>query len=183
VLYLKGNHTFRADIKPTGVIDMDGVVVNFVPAICNEHNRITGKHLTPADITSWDMRQFGVTDEMWIKPGFFRKLRPIPGAIEVLYKHKDNYNFVIATDCMSIDFIQKEKQLWLEEHLSFIKQAYFLSDKSIVPGDFILDDAPHHLDNYPGIRIKMITPYNKNTKADYEVEDWEAIDNLFSKGF
>ena len=175
--------THREGIKPALIIDMDGVSVQFVPAICKEYNKTTNNgELTPADITAWDMRQFGIEDEMWIKPGFFRNLEPMPGAVEVLYKLKNDYRITIATDCMGVDFIQKDKQAWINEHLPFVDDVYFLSDKSIVPGDLLFDDAPHHLDNWPGIKVKMVTPYNQDTKADYEVNNWQEFDELIRMG-
>ncbi len=170
-------------MKPKVAIDMDGVTCDFVPAICKEYNIITNNgQLKPEDITDWDMRKFGVTDEMWIKPGFFRNLKPIKGAIEILWKYRNQYEFVIATDTMGIDFVQKEKGQWLDEHLPFIQKVIYTSDKSFLPTIALLDDAPHHLDSFPNIKIKMKHPYNKHVKADYEVNDWRDVDMLFSKG-
>ncbi len=163
-------------------IDLDGVCCDFVPGICNEYTKITGKILTPEDITDWNLRKFGVTDEMWIKPGFFRGLEPIDGAIEILWKYRHKYNFIIATDTMGIDFVQQEKRDWVEEYLPFIQKTVYTSDKSFLPIEALLDDAPHHLDSFPNIKIKMKHPYNKHVKADYEVEDWRGVDLLFSKG-
>lgn len=166
---------FSTGGKPTLIIDMDGVTCDFVGAVCTEHNKLTGEHLHPTDITDWNMRLFGIDNSTWQKPGFFRQLEPIHGAVEVLYRLHHDYRLSIATDCMGIDFIQNEKKEWLEQYLPFVEDVYFLSDKSVVPGDLIFDDAPHHLQAFPGITVKMLTPYNTKTPADYTVTNWEKF--------
>ena len=124
------------------------------------------------------MQLFGVKREYWQKPGFFRDLEPMPGAIETLKLLKPDFRITIATDCMGIDFVQADKQAWLEEHLPFIDDLYFVSDKSGVPGHLIFDDAPHHLAAFPGITVKMITHYNIHAPADHEVNSWIQFHKL-----
>ncbi len=174
---------FSTGSKPTLVIDMDGVCCHFVLAVCEEHYKLTGEKLYPEDITDWNMKLFGIENSTWQKPGFFRKLMPIYGAIETLEKLKHNFRLSIATDCMGIDFIQDEKKAWLEQYLPFVDDVYFLSDKSVVPGDLIFDDAPHHLEVYPGVTVKMLTPYNEAAPADYTVTNWDRFYEVVQKVF
>lgn len=164
------------------VVDMDGICCDFVPAICAVHNNATGDKLKPSDVTDWDLRKFGVADELWKKPGFFYSLDPILGAKEVLWKWRKEYNFCIATDDMGIDYVQREKQAWLDKHLPFIKSRYFGRDKSWIPGRIIIDDAPHHLNEFPNLKIKMNYPYNHDIYADFHVENWQQIDAIFKQG-
>jgi len=169
---------FATGAKPTLVIDMDGVCCDFVGAVCKEHNRLTGDNLYSTDITDWNMQLFGIKRSTWQKPGFFLNLKPIYGAIEVLKQIKRNYRISITTDCMGMDFVQEDKKAWLEKYLPFVDDVYMLSDKSGVPGDLIFDDAPHHLEAYPGITVKMLTPYNAHASADYTVTNWQQFYNL-----
>lgn len=173
---------FSTGGKPTLIIDMDGVCCHFVPKVCRETNKITGGNLQPKDITDWNMQLFGVKREYWLQPGFFRDLKPIAGAKETLYKLRHDYRLTIATDCMDIDFIQADKTEWLEEHLPFVDDVYFLSDKSVVPGDLLFDDAQHHLESFPGITVKMITPYNLTARSTFEVENWKEFMQLLKAG-
>jgi 5'(3')-deoxyribonucleotidase len=64
-----------------------------------------------------------------------------------------------------------------------VDDVYFLSDKSVVPGDLIFDDAPHHLEVYPGITVKMLTPYNEAATADYTVTNWDRFYEVVNKLF
>lgn len=169
---------FMVTDKPVLVVDMDGVTCQFVPAVCQEHNRLTGDNLQPEDITDWDMTLFGIQKDTWLKPGFFLDLEPMPGAAEILYLIRKDYRLSIATDCQGVDFVQDDKRAWIEKHLPFVDDIYFLSDKSAVPGHLIFDDAPHHLKAFPGITVKMITPYNADAAADHEVDSWRQFYNL-----
>ena len=173
---------FATGGKPTLIIDMDGVTCHFVPKVCREHNKSTGDKLQPKDITAWDMKLFGIKNDTWQKPGFFRDLEPIAGAIETLYKLRHDYRLTIATDCMGVDFVQDDKKAWLEEHLPFVDDVYFLSDKSVVPGDLLFDDAQHHLESFPGLTVKMITPYNLTARSTFEVENWREFEQLLKAG-
>ncbi len=169
---------FAVGSRPTLVIDMDGVCCDFGAAVCREHNKLTGDNITPAIFTDFNMKLFGVQVDTWKKPGFFRHLEPMPGAIEILYKLRRDFRLTIATDCMGMDFVQADKKAWLEKYLPFVDDVYMLSDKSGVPGDLIFDDAPHHLEVYPGITVKMLTPYNAHAPADYTVTNWQKFYNL-----
>jgi 5'-nucleotidase len=169
---------FMVTDKPVLIIDMDGVTCQFVPAVCAEHNRLTGDNLKPEDITDWNMKLFGIQNETWLKPGFFRNLEPMPGAAEILYLIRKDFRLSIATDCQGVDFVQADKRAWLEEYLPFVDDIYFLADKSAVPGHLIFDDAPHHLEAFPGITVKINTKYNVDAAADHEVDNWRQFYNL-----
>jgi 5'-nucleotidase len=169
---------FAVGGKPTAIIDMDGVTCQFVPAVCAEVNKRTGGNLTPEDVTDWDMSKFGIEITDWQKPGFFRSLEPMPGAIETLYKMQRDYHLAIATDCMGVDFVRAEKAEWLKEYLPFITEVHYTGDKSKVKGDLLFDDAPHHLAVFPGVTFKMLTPYNLHAPTDFEVENWEDFYGL-----
>ncbi len=166
------------------IFDMDGVIVDFVPGLCEEHNLLTGDKLKADDITDWDLRKSGVQDETWIKPGFFWKLKPITDAIKTLESYYDSdYRFVIATDTMGIDFVQQEKAAWLNKYLPWIDEVYYLSDKSLVPGEVLFEDGPHHLRAFPGVTVKYKHPYNLDVPADHIVENWSDIDQMLKGGF
>ena len=166
------------------IFDLDGVIVDFVPGLCKEHNLLTGDNLKPEDITAWDLRKFGVQDETWIRPGFFRNLKTVKGARETLESYyESDYHFIIATDTMGINFIQREKAAWLQEYLPWIDEVYYLSNKALVPGKALFDDGPHHLAIFPGTTVKYLHPYNIDAPADHVVENWSDIDRMLKGGF
>jgi 5'(3')-deoxyribonucleotidase len=162
----------------TLVIDMDEGAVDFLGPLCKKHNQLTGAQLTPDDIKTWDLKEYGIENETWQTPGFFENLPAAKGAIEVLYKHRKRYRLTIATDPCGVDFVRQEKQQWLERHLPFVDDVYFTDDKTYIPGDLILDDCPRHLESYPGIKVKMLRAYNRHTPADHTIKSWQEFDQL-----
>lgn len=166
----------------TLVIDMDEVTVQFVPAVCDAHNALTGDNLKPEDITDYNMQLFGVQPETWQKPGFFKSLKPMPGAIATMNRLRKKYRLTIATDTMGISYVREEKQDWIDRHIPWVSDVYYLSDKSDVPGDILFDDGPHHLEAWPRIKVKMITKYNEGAPADHEVNSWREFEALLKSG-
>ncbi len=148
------------------VIDMDGVCCQFIEAVCKEVGMEVSK------IDTWDLGSFGIDEDVWAKPGFFRTLKPVEGCIEVMEELDKEHDLIIATDHLGIDFIKKDKREWLQEYLPFIDEVHFGRDKSIITGDLLFDDAPHHLNEWGGIKVKMVTPYNRHVLAHYTVENW-----------
>ena len=153
------------------LVDQDGVITMFTPAVCEEHNRLTGENLKPEDIDQWDLRKFGIKDETWQKPGFFASLEPYPGAIEALWDlYQLGHKLWIVTNGMDIPFIEREKAAWVREHIPFIRGIVFTDRKSEVPGDALIDDCPHFLETYPGVTVKINHPYNREVEADYSFD-------------
>jgi 5'(3')-deoxyribonucleotidase len=146
------------------LVDMDGVITDFVGAVCEEHN----DNVRPEDITKWDLSEFGIKNETWQKPGFFRNLKPFAGAVETLWKmHQLGDKLWIVTNAMGIDYIEEEKAAWVREHIPFVRGIVFTDQKHTVPGDVLIDDSPEFLNSYPGTTIKINHPYNVDVEADY----------------
>ena len=162
------------------LVDLDGTTVDFVGPLIGAHNKKTGDNLCRKDINKWDLREFGIENETWQVPGFFRNLPLLEGAKEVLWKmYQNGHKIWIVTNGMKIDFIEKDKADWVKENLPFVRGIIFTDKKHELPADGILiDDCPEYLEKFKGTTIKMNTPYNAHVKADYEVDDWQDIDMI-----
>ena len=161
------------------IVDMDGTIVDFVGAMVDEHNKISGTNLSKEDIDEWDLTPFGIKTSTWQKPGFFYNLKPFEGAIEVLWKMYQNGNQIwIASDSMGQNFVETDKTKWIEEHIPFVRGVVFTGRKWELPGDILIDDSPEQLEKFSGITIKFNQPYNKHVKADHAVDSWKDIDRM-----
>jgi len=166
------------------LVDLDGTVCDFIGPLIERHNEISKDKLCREDINAWDLKKFGIADTTWQTPGFFISLRPLEGAVEVLYKMHQNGDLLwIVTNALDIDFIEEEKATWVREHLPFVRGIIFSDKKYELPADAIMiDDCPEYLEKFTGTTIKMNTPYNSHVKADYAADDWKDIDNIVNKG-
>lgn len=161
------------------VIDMDGVLVDMLSALVEQHNRENGKSLTVEDIVEWDLSVYGIPDADFQRPGFFYSLKPYPGAVEAIRELSQKHEIIIATNNMGIDFVKREKMGWIFTNLPYmVHDWHFTSNKAEVPGDIILDDCPAYLETYPGITVAMDRPYNRYVKTDYRVKDMREFAEL-----
>lgn len=112
-------------------------------------------------------------------PGFFRNLPPVEGALEAVSEIvAAGYDVRICTS--PIDQYENcvlEKYEWVERHLGreFTKRVILTKDKTIVHGDFLIDDKPL-IEGYrqPAWRqVVFDAPYNRDSTAGIRLTDWK----------
>lgn len=106
------------------LVDMDGVLCDFAGAFKREHS---------------DTVKF--PQSRW---GFFTNLEPIPNSIYMvkqLMKHFDVY--ILTRPSYKNPLCYTEKRIWIEKYfgLEFCKNIIMADDKSMVLGDFLVDDS------------------------------------------
>lgn len=77
------------------------------------------------------------------KPGFFRNLKPLEGAIEGFNYLFDNYDTHILTRPSILNpHCYTEKREWVEEHLGMraCEKLMIVPNKALVIGDYLIDD-------------------------------------------
>jgi len=79
-------------------------------------------------------------------PGFFLNLEPVPGGPEALRQMLDQGHQVFICTAPMVECVScsMEKFQWTERHLGhdFLKRLTIASDKTLVRGDFLIDDRP-----------------------------------------
>lgn len=158
------------------LIDQDGVLANydtrlleivaeeipgFMPLPHEHHTHFEIAKNYPAEL--WPL-----FEEITHRPGFYRSLPPIPGAIEAL---RDllarGYDVRICTAPKKRSrYCAQEKIEWVREHLGqeFAERTIITRDKTLVHGDILVDDKPE----VTGVRtpswehILHDRPYNRH---------------------
>jgi 5'(3')-deoxyribonucleotidase len=105
-------------------IDMDGVLCDFIGAF----NRESSEHVK-------------FPQSRW---GFFTNLEPIPSSIYFVKQLMLVYDVWILTRPSYMNALcYTEKRLWIEKYfgLEFCQKLIICSDKSLVKGDFLIDDS------------------------------------------
>lgn len=163
-------------VKPTILLDIDGVTANFVRPVLDAVTALTGKTYTDDDVTEWDMyKALGVSpevgkaaDEVIKTKGFCRSLRLYDGAregVEELRRFADVYAVTAPFDS---DYWMREREQWLVAELGFSRYDIVPTHaKHMVAGDVLIDDKtstlvkwqeqPHTL----GAGILFSQPWNK----------------------
>jgi len=165
-------------------VDLDETTFDFFSPIFQVYFKKTGKIITRKDITSYKAPIVPniPREEVWLKPGFFRNLKPFPFAVDVLQRLSKRCVIMIATDALGIDFIKEEKLETIKKYLPFVdlKHVIFGSEKHKIGIDLLFDDAPQHLEQFPKYTVKMVREYNRHVPTNAEIHntDWLAFERL-----
>lgn len=108
-------------------VDMDGVLCDFVFAY-------EGALAANPDI-KYPQSQYG----------FFRKLRPMPGAIKAMIALQANPKldvYILTAPSIYNPLCYSEKREWVEDHLGMdmVKRLIINPNKALCQGDFLIDD-------------------------------------------
>ncbi len=168
-------------------VDMDEVIADALGEHLLRYNRDFSERLTPADLEGrwlWDFvpaeRQQTLVDYM-MSEDFFAVLRVMPHAQRVLERLQSRYEIYIATAAMEVPSSFNAKFHWLKQHFSFIPPSHivFCGNKSILRGDYLIDDNPRQLRLFRGEGILFSSPANVHVKGFRRVRDWLEIEELF----
>ena len=137
------------------LIDMDGVVTDFLPSLLEQYNFLTSENIPIADIKSNKTTKY-VGDAFLCRKliesvGFIRSLPPIEGAVEAIDQLKhDGHDIVFVSNGTNCPTSGHEKRDWLKFHFSKVWTGHvpliLTSDKWRIRGDVLLDDDPKNLD-------------------------------------
>ena len=129
-------------------IDLDGTVCDLVGAVRNFRNKYS--HL-PDDNISYKYP--------WSIPGFFKKLKPIPGSIESVKELALKYDvWFLSRPSFKNTHSYTEKADWVNKHFGYEMQKKLIlgGDKSLLKGRILIDDSDNaNQSNFDGVWIRI----------------------------
>lgn len=182
----------NAKRKKRILVDVDGVLADFVGAFLDITNRIAGSSLTPEAVTSWNLDDIpevaAHSEAIWKetgRPGFARNLKLFPGAVEAvemlkshgevylltapLWAHKEHEDILFHGQTFCYDRVK-----WAHENFGIpSKNVMFAYPKELVDGEMLIDDKVENIQGWlenhgrrPGRRaILWAQPYNTHGKG------------------
>ena len=111
---------------------------------------------------------------------FFRSMSVNDHSQEVMKKLNDKYEVFVVSSAMEFPNSLSEKLEWLNEHFSFLhwRQFVFCGRKSVVHGDYMIDDLPHNLDSFNGEKLLFSAPHNLQYNHLKRVHGWKEVGEI-----
>lgn len=136
------------------LVDMDGVIADFDGEfLLRWRERYPEKPYIPLEERntfylkdSYQEELKPLVAEILLEPSFFREMLPMPGAKEALEEMQEmGFEVFLCTSPLSTyNNCVLEKYEWVETFLgnSWTRQIVLTKDKTIIKGDFLIDDKP-----------------------------------------
>ena len=169
------------------LVDMDDVIENLSVAWIDFLNRKYGTSVDRESVRDWDMmlsfptipesELYGALEE----EALWNTVTPKKDASKYLKRLRDDGHeiYIVTTSGYKTVRVKMEKVLF--KYFPWISwdQVIITSNKQIIKGDILVDDAPHNLIGGEYTKILFDMPYNRNFKAEehgvIRVYSWEQV--------
>ena len=166
---------------------MDEVIADALGEHLSRYNRDFNASLTAEELKGqWlsdyvPVEQQATVIDYLHSEDFFAVLQVLPDAQRVLRRLQDRYEVYIATAAMQVPNSFSAKFKWLEKHFPFISPSriVFCGDKSILRGDYLIDDNPRQLRLFRGEGILFTAPANLEVTGFRRVDNWLDVERMF----
>ena len=171
--------------KLTILVDMDDTLENLCEVWVDYLNEIYGTNVKLTDVTQWDMTKvFPILTRSEIfdvltEANLWERVKPLPGAVEYLEKLiNDGHRIVIVTSA-SPETISVKLNKVLFKYFPYLtyKDVIISSQKQMIKGDVLIDDAPHNLENGSYLKMLFDAPHNQtyDRPDTIRVHNWKGI--------
>ena len=139
--------------RPILLLDMDGIVSQFVPAFLHVYARYGG--VIPSHLAlRWNFFEAlpdqSAVKRTWDDPAIFLHQEPYHGAVDAVKHLHDAYQLmIVSTAPPPLDVHIPAKVRWVQRYLPWLshKQLIFTDHKELIRGDVLIDD---HIENVLG---------------------------------
>ena len=191
-------------MRPIICVDMDEVIADALGEHLVRYNRDFGRNVTVEDLRGrWlgdliPAAHLPTVEQYILADDFFSVLDVMPESQRVLERLQSRYDIFIATAAMEVPSSFTPKFNWLARHFPFIPPSHivFCGDKSILRGDYLIDDNPRQLKRFmgrdpeeksqhtregdsPREGILFTSPANANVTGFRRVNNWLDVENMF----
>ena len=165
-------------------VDLDGVVADFNSGWMDRYNREFGSGLKASDVVSWDglhtLTHFTSMEDFWGwaqlgAASVFRDLPVFDRAIDTMNELARDHRIVIISS--KFDWSIPDTLAWMGQHRVPAREIHFVWDKTTVPCDVYLEDAPANVEAlvpaHPDALVcRMVRPWNRPVEGALDVSDW-----------
>ena len=168
------------------IVDMDDVIADATGQFINYYEiefgvRIVRESLNHQDEGHGFPGHHDVVKQFPFRENFFRTMDPNAGSVEVLEELNKKYELFIVSAAMEFPQSLSEKLAWLKDHFSFLtwKQIVFCGSKTVVHGDYMIDDLAYNLEGFKGEPFIFSAPHNLHIHQYNRLNNWKEVGEKF----
>jgi 5'-nucleotidase len=169
-------------------VDVDGVVADLITEWLRLYNEDWHDDLTQEKVTAWSMTEFVKAEcgpkiyDYLNRPDLYDRVEPIKGALRGVRELDKMARVVYVSDCTPVS--ARTKAEWLKRHgfmeygqyIGMVKQTGdYHSDKRLIRGDIVIDDAPHNLTGGWGYPLLFDAHHNQECISFTRCADWDDV--------
>lgn len=120
---------------------------------------------------------YEIIKEFPYREKFFLTMEPHQGSQVVVEQLNRKYDLFIVSAAMEFPQSLPEKLNWLKEHFPFLnwKQIVFCGSKTVVHGDYMIDDLAYNLEGFNGEKFLFTAPHNLHVDRFHRVNNWNEV--------
>ena len=166
-----------ASRRPLVLVDVDGVLCDFIGGVLDIVETVTGKRRQREEIDQFDfVAALGLNPNdarvlksiIDMRRKFCARLSPFPGAFDGIAKLVDLADIHIVTSPWnSNETWTSEREWWLNHHFAIPHRLVtHTSAKHLIAGDWLVDDKTETCERWQaahpnGVAVQWITPHNR----------------------
>lgn len=174
-------------MKLTVLVDMDDTIENLCEEWVDYLNEIHGTTVKHEDIKEWNMTKAFPTippKEVFAplyEKTLWERVKPLPGAVEYLKKIIDDGHKVVIVTSSHPDTVALKLNNVLFKYFPYLSynDVIITSQKQLIKGDILIDDAPHNLEGGDYFKLLFDAPHNQSYPVEENlmarVHNWEEV--------
>lgn len=166
------------------IIDMDGVMADTYACFVDRYEQEFGRRPGREELLgkkAYDLPGAQHIRDAMYEPGFFALPTVLPDAVTVVEELYDEHEVFVVSTASEFKHAYLDKWEWLHEHFPFIhfERIVFCGTKSIVHGDYMIDDKTANLDGFNGMGLLFDSLDNHYHTGHHRVHNWREVREYF----
>ena len=168
------------------IVDMDDVMADATGQFINYYEKEFGVRIDRAVLNGKGEGEGFPDNHTTIasfphRENFFRTMEVNEQCREVIEMLNRKYEIFGVSAAVEFPRSLSEKLEWLKEHFPFLswQQFVFCGSKSVVHGDYMIDDLPRNLETFKGEKFLFTAPHNIHLNHYQRLNNWKEVAEHF----